>query len=365
VAELAPTVGVLAACRALGVARATFYRRRPAAVEGGRPGRGAAGPRRPSPRALSAAERRGVLDALHSARFCDAAPAEVYATLLDEGVYLASERTMYRLLAAEGEAGERRAQRARPAYAKPELLATAPNQVWSWDITKLLGPATWTYFYLYVLLDIYSRYVTGWLLAEREQAALAERLIAEAAAQQGIPAGQLTLHADRGSAMTSKPVALLLADLGITKTHGRPHVSNDNPFSEAQFKTLKYRPDFPARFGSLEAARAFCQGFFPWYNHAHRHAGLGLLPPAVVHYGQAESVRAARQTVLAGAYARHPERFVRRPPAPPPLPTAAWINPPPHRATPPPTPTSSSPSPPVLATVGSVSNALPFVSQTP
>jgi putative transposase len=370
-AALVPVVGVRAACRALGVARATFYRRR--AAPPGRPPRpetpgGAAGPaarRRAPPRALSAGERRAVLDALHSARFCDSSPAEVYGTLLDEGVYLASERTMYRLLAAHGETGERRAQRVHPAYAKPELLATAPNQVWSWDITKLLGPATWTYFYLYVLLDIYSRYVTGWLLAEREQAALAERLIAEAAAQQGIPAGQLTLHADRGSAMTSKPVALLLADLGITKTHGRPHVSNDNPFSEAQFKTLKYRPDFPARFGSLEDARAFCQGFFPWYNHAHRHAGLGLLPPAVVHYGQAESVRAARQTVLAGAYARHPERFVRRPPAPPPLPTAAWINPPPHRATPPPTPTSSSPSPPVLATVGSVSNALPFVSQTP
>jgi putative transposase len=308
-----------------------------------------------------------VLDALHSARFCDAAPAAVYGTLLDEGVYLASERTMYRLLAAEGEAGERRRQRVHPAYAKPELLATAPNQVWSWDITKLLGPAKWTYFYLYVLLDIYSRYVTGWLLADREQAALAERLIAEAAAQQGIPAGQLTLHADRGSSMTSKPVALLLADLGITKTHARPHVSNDDPFSEAHFKTLKYRPDFPPRFESLEAARAFCRTFFPWYNHQHRHAGLGLLPPAVVHSGQAEAAYAARQTVLAGAYARHPERFVRRPPAPPPLPTAAWINPPPHRSAPPPSTTTSSspPSPVALATVGSVSNSLHFVSQTP
>jgi putative transposase len=264
VAALAPAVGVRAACRVLGVVRATFYRRRPAAVEGGAPG--PAGPRRPraAPRALSAGERRAVLDALHSARFCDAAPAEVYATLLDEGVYLASERTMYRLLAAEGETGERRAQRVRPAYAKPELLATAPNQVWSWDITKLLGPAKWTYFYLYVLLDIYSRYVTGWLLAEREQAALAEGLIAAAAAQQGIAPGQLTLHADRGSSMTSKPVALLLADLGITKTHARPHVSDDNPYSEAQFKTLKYRPDFPARFESLAAARAFCRGFFRW-----------------------------------------------------------------------------------------------------
>jgi putative transposase len=372
-AALVPVVGVRAACQALGVARATFYRRREAPP--GRPPRpetrgGAAGPaarRRPSPRALSAGERRAVLDALHSARFCDSSPAETYATLLDEGVYLASERTMYRLLAAHGETGERRAQRVHPAYAKPELLATGPNQVWSWDITKLLGPAKWTYFYLYVLLDIYSRYVTGWLLAEREQAALAEGLIAEAAARQGIASGHLTLHADRGSSMTSKPVALLLADLGITRTHARPHVSNDNPYSEAQFKTLKYRPDFPARFESLEAARAFCQTFFPWYNHEHRHAGLGLLTPAVVHTGRAESVHAARQTVLAGAYARHPERFVRRPPAPPPLPTAAWINPPPRPSTTPPRTSTSSSSPPqslALATVGPVSNSMLFVSQT-
>jgi putative transposase len=364
VAGLAPTVGVRAACRALGVARATFYRRRPAAVEGGAPG--PAGPRRPraATRALSAAERRAVLDVLHSARFCDAAPAEVYGTLLDEGVYLASERTMYRLLAAEGEAGERRAQRVHPAYTKPELLATGPNQVWSWDITKLLGPVKWTYFYLYVLLDIYSRCVTGWLLADREQAALAEGLIAEAAARQGIAPGQLTLHADRGSSMTSKPVALLLADLGITKTHARPHVSDDNPYSEAQFKTLKYRPDFPARFESIEAARAHCRGFFSWYNHDHRHSGLGLLTPAVVHAGQAEAAHAARREVLAAAYARHPERFVRRPPAPPPLPMAAWINPPPR---PPTTPRASS-SPPqslALTTVRPVSNPVPFVSQTP
>jgi putative transposase len=371
VAALAPTVGVRAACAALGVARATFYRRRPAAVEGGAgPPGGPPRPRRASPRALSAAERRAVLDALHSARFCDAAPAEVYGTLLDEGVYLASERTMYRLLAAEGEAGDRRRQRVHPVYAKPELLATAPNQVWSWDITRLLGPATWTYFYLYVLLDIFSRYVTGWLLAEREQAALAEGLIAEAAAQQGIAPGQLTLHADRGSSMTSKPVALLLADLGITKTHSRPHVSDDNPYSEAQFKTLKYRPDFPTRFESLEAARAHCRGFFSWYNHDHRHSGLGLLTPAVVHAGQAEAAHAARREVLAGAYARHPERFVRRTPAPPPLPTAAWINPPPRPPTTPRTSSSSSssssspPHPLALATVRPVSNPLLFVSQT-
>jgi putative transposase len=308
-----------------------------------------------------------VLDALHSPRFCDAAPAAVYGTLLDEGVYLASERTRYRLLAAEGETHERRAQRAHPAYAKPELLATAPNQVWSWDITKLLGPAKWTYVSLYVVLDIFSRYVTGWLLADREQAALAEGLISEAAARQGIAPGQLTLHADRGSSMTAKPVALLLADLGLTKTHARPHVSDDNPFSEAHFKTRKDRPDFPPRFESLEAARAFCQTFFPWYNHQHRHSALGLLSPAVVHTGQAAAADAARQEVLAGASARHPERFVRRPPAPPPLPTAAWINPPPHRSAPPPSTTTSSspPSPLALATVGSVSNSLYFVPQTP
>jgi putative transposase len=273
-------------------------------------------------------ERQAVLDVLHSPRFCDASPAETYATLLDEGTYLASERTMYRLLATAGETGERRNQRVHPAYTKPELLATAPNQVWSWDITKLLGPAKWTYYYLYVLLDIFSRYVVGWMVAHQEQATLAERLIAETATKQGIAAGQLTLHADRGSSMTSKPVAFLLADLGITKTHSRPHVSNDNPYSEAQFKTLKYRPDFPARFDSIEAARTFCQDFFPWYNTQHRHSGLGLLTPAVVHYGQAETVHATRWQVLRAAYAAHPERFVRRPPAPPPLPTAAWINPP-------------------------------------
>ena len=291
-------------------------------------------PQRLHPRALSSDERQAVLDLLHSPRFCDVSPAETYATLLDEGTYLASERTMYRLLAAAGETGERRNQRVHPAYARPELLATAPNEVWSWDITKLLGPAKWTYFYLYVLLDIYSRYVVGWMVAYREQATLAERLIAETAAKQGITAGQLTLHADRGSSMTSKPVAFLLADLGITKTHSRPHVSNDNPYSEAQFKTLKYRPDFPTRFDSIEQARAFCQDFFPWYNTQHRHSGLGLLTPEVVHYDQAHTVYAARRHVLHAAYASHPERFVRRAPEPPRLPTATWINPPQPPTTP-------------------------------
>jgi putative transposase len=328
---LAPRVGVQGACAGLGVARASYYRRRAAPPT--TPAMAASPmvpvPTRAHPRALSAAERQTVLEVLHSARFVDAAPAEVYATLLDEGTYLASERTMYRLLAKEGESGERRRQRVHPVYTKPELLADGPNQVWSWDITKLLGPVTWSYYYLYVLLDLYSRYVTGWLLAEHEQAALAERLIADAAAKQAIPAGQLTLHADRGTAMTSKPVAFLLADLGITRSHSRPHTSNDNPFSEAQFKTLKYRPDFPARFGSLEDARTFCRTFFAWYNTAHRHAGIGFFTPEAVHTGRAPDQHDARQQVLAAAYTAHPERFVRQHPVPPPLPTAAWINPPP------------------------------------
>jgi len=337
-AALVSTVGVQAACLALGVPRASFYRWRNVSVApvGVATPTGATGSteQRPHrtrihrhPRALAEDERQAVLDVLHSARFCDVSPAETYATLLDEGTYLASERTMYRLLAAAGENGERRNQRVHPVYAKPELLATAPNQVWSWDITKLLGPVKWTYFYLYVLLDVYSRYVVGWMVAYREQATLAERLIGETATKQGVAAGQLTLHADRGSSMTSKPVAFLLADLGITKTHSRPHVSNDNPYSEAQFKTLKYRPDFPNRFDSIAHARAFCQDFFPWYNDEHHHASLGLLTPEVVHYGQATTVREARRQVLHAAYAAHPERFVRRVPEPPPLPTAAWINP--------------------------------------
>ena len=276
-------------------------------------------------------ERQGVLDLLHT-RFIDQAPAQVHATLLDEGTYLCSPRTMYRVLDAAHEIKERRDQVRRPHYAAPELLATRPNEVWSWDITKLLGPAKWTYFYLYVILDIFSRYVVGWMLAPHESAALAERLIGETCAKHGIQPGQLTLHADRGASMKSKPVALLLADLGVTKTHSRPHVSNDNPFSEAQFKTLKYCPQFPERFGSIEDGRAFGQVFFPWYNQEHRHSGLGFLTPAVVHFGQAATVRAHRQQVLAAAYAAHPERFVKGRPHPADLPTAVWINPPPLRA---------------------------------
>jgi putative transposase len=328
VSSLVPLVGVQSACAALGLARSSWYRWGVSSTvalvvpEAPRPARPT------HPRALSEGERQAVMDVLHSARFADRAPAEVYATLLDEKVYLASERTMYRLLAQAEEGGERRHQRLHPAYSKPELLATAPNQVWSWDITQLKGPAKWTHYYLYVILDIFSRYAVGWMVAYRESAALAERLIADTADKQQVPMGQLTLHADRGSSMTSKPVAFLLADLGITKTHSRPHVSNDNPYSEAQFKTLKYGPDFPGSFASIEAARAFCQPFFGWYNTEHRHSGIGMLTPEMVHYGQAEAIHAGRTQVLAAAYAAHPERFVRKPPSPPALPTAAWINPP-------------------------------------
>ena len=320
VTQIGPRLGIAPTCAALGLPRATYYRRR-------RPAR-AAPPRRASPRALGEAERGTVLEQLHTPRFVDLAPGEVYATLLDEGRYLCSERTMYRVLAAHAEVRERRAQLRHPSYAAPELLARRPNELWSWDITKLLGPAKWTYFYLYVMLDVFSRYVVGWMVAHRESATLAEQFIRETCARQGIGREQLTVHADRGSAMTSKPVALLLADLGVTKTHGRPHVSNDNPFSEAQFKTLKYRPAFPARFGSIQDARAHCHVFFPWYNTEHHHSGLGLLTPADVHHGLAERRVAARAIVLATAYSDHPERFPAGPPAPAAMPTEVWINPP-------------------------------------
>ncbi len=249
-----------------------------------------------------------------------------YATLLDEGRYLCSERTMYRVLAENHQARERRDQLRHPKYAAPELLATAPKQLWSWDITKLLGPTKWSYFYLYVILDVYSRYVVGWLVADCESAVLAQKLISETCERQGIQPGQLTIHADRGPSMKSKNVAFLLADLGITKTHSRPHVSDDNPYSEAQFKTLKYRPDFPERFGCIEDARGFNGDFFRWYNDEHHHTGLGLLTPADVHFGRAEERHAGRAQVLDAAHRAHPERFVLGNPVPPPLPTAAWIN---------------------------------------
>ena len=326
---VAEEIGMAPACRALGVARATAYRRRTPKVAS--PAR----PRPPSPLALTDEERAGVLGELHSERFADASPAAVYATLLDEGTYLASERTMYRLLAGNAEVRERRNQLRHPAYERPELLALGPRELWSWDITKLRGPAKWTWFYLYVLLDVFSRYVPGWMVATRESAVLAERLIADTVAKEGIEPGHLTIHADRGTSMRSKPVALLLADLGVERTHSRPHVSNDNPYSESQFRTLKYRPDFPARFGSLEDARAFCRVFFAWYNTEHRHSGIGLLTPADVHAGRAAEVTAARTITLARAYEAHPERFVRGLPTPPAVPTAVWINPPKPKEEPP------------------------------
>jgi putative transposase len=263
---------------------------------------------------------------LHQERFWDTAPASVYAILLDEGSYLCSTSTMYRLLRAQGETGDRRRHATHPARVKPELLASGPNQCWSWDITKLAGPAKWTWYYLYVLLDIYSRYVVGWMVAHREAAALAERLLADTITAQGVEPAQLAVHADRGTSMTSKPVAMLLADLGVTRSHSRPHVPDDNPSSESQFKTLKHHPSFPDRFGCLQHARAFCQGFFGWYNHEHRHSGIALLTPADVHHGRASQVITARAAVLDGAYAQHPDRFVRKPPQPPRLPEAVWIN---------------------------------------
>jgi putative transposase len=263
---------------------------------------------------MSTAEQSAVLDTMHEPRFIDLAPAQVYATLLDEERYLCSERTMYRVLARNQEIRERRAQRRHPKYSAPELLATQPNQLWSWDITKLRGSVK------------YSRYVVGWMVAPRESATLAKRLIRETCKRQGIAREQLTIHADRGSSMKSKAVALLLSDLGVTKTHSRPHVSNDNPYSEAHFKTLKYRPEFPRRFGCIEDARSHCVDFFRWYNTEHRHTGLGLLTPADVHHGLAEEKITRRAMVLAGAYAKHPERFTRGVPKPPVLPKEVWIN---------------------------------------
>lgn len=312
-----------ALCASLGVPRASYYRARHRATHPVVPKR-----RPPPSRALTAVERQGVLDVLHAERFVDGAPAQVYTALLDEGRYLCSERTMYRILAAQQEVRERRAQRRHPVYAAPELLATHPNQLWSWDITKLKGPTTWSWYQLYVILDVFSRDVVGWMLAPYESGVLAEDLIATCCVREHIGRDQLTIPADRGAAMTAKPVAHLLADLGITQSHSRPHVSNDNPYSEAHFKTLKYRPNFPARFGSLEDARAHCTDFFAWYNTEHYHGGLSFHTPHDVHHQLAATRNIARAHVLTAAYTAYPERFVRRPPTPRALPIAAWINPP-------------------------------------
>jgi putative transposase len=285
-------------------------------------------PHAASPRALRPSERQAVLGVLNSERFMDQSPAEVHATLLEEQTYLCSTRTMYRVLAAAGEVRERRDQARHPAYAKPELVATAPHQIWSWDITKLKGPVAYLYFSLYVILDLFSRYVVGWMVAAHESARLAERLIAATCHKQGLTPNQLTIHADRGAPMRSKVVAELFADLGIVASHSRPRVSNDNPFSEAQFRTFKYRPEFPDRFGSLQDARAICHDLFGWYNDAHHHSGLRYLTPADVHYGRATTILAVRHQTRLAAYAAHPERFVQGPPRVETLPTAVWINPP-------------------------------------
>jgi putative transposase len=321
VEELTPIIGTRPACRAVGASVATVYRRR-------RPPEPKPRQPRPSPeRALSELERAQVLEVLHSERFVDVSPEEAWATLLDDGTYLCSSRTMYRILAAHhGGVRDRRNQLTHPAYAKPELLAERPNELWSWDVSKLKGPAKWTYYYLYVMLDVFSRYIVGWTVQHRENGQLAKALIEQAAEQQKITPGLLTLHADRGGPQRAKPVQFLLADLGITKTHSRPYTSSDNPYSEAGFKTLKYRPEFPARFDDIEHARGHCRTFVDWYNHTHRHSGIGLMTPAAVHHGHAKRLHAARAVVLTAAYAQHPERFVRKPPEPPELPTAAWIN---------------------------------------
>ena len=317
VRALSERVGVTPACAALRMNRSRYYRgQRPRAHR----------PRCAPPLKLSPSEYERAHALLLSERFVDQSPAAMVATLLDEGEYVCSERTMYRILAQHHQAKERRRGHRQGHYTKPELLATAPNQVWSWDITKLKGPVTWSYYYLYVILDIYSRYVVGWMIADREAASLATLLISETCQKQHIDAGPLTLHADRGSSMKSKAVAHLLADLGITRTHSRPHTSDDNPYSEAQFKTLKYRPDFPPRFGSIQDAKTHCQRFFQWYNQQHKHSGIAMLTPQTVHYGNANNVLDQRQQTLSQAFERYPIRFKGKPPRPQSLPKAAWIN---------------------------------------
>ncbi len=319
--ELGPVVGVKPACALLGRPRATHYRSLRPPVHGPKA-------RRPSPpNAMTEAERDEVLTVLRSPEYCDLAVAQVWARELDAGRYLCSISSMYRVLRSVGEVHERRSQATHPPRVKPELVATAPNEVWSWDITKLKGPDRGIYYDLYVILDIYSRYVVGWTLAPPESGELAKDLIADCLQRQGVGKDQLTIHADRGTSMTSKPVSALLVDLGVIRSHSRPQVSNDNPYSEAQFKTLKYCPAFPDRFGSIEDARAFIEVFMGYYCHEHRHSGIGLHTPASVHYGTATEVRAQRATTLDAAYAAHPTRFTRRP-TPPKLPTVAWINPP-------------------------------------
>lgn len=321
--EVAEHVGVARACSLLGRSRAGHYRaKNPPPARQARP--------RPVPvNKLSQAERAQVLAALTSEEFADKSVAQAWATLLDEGTYLCSMSTMHRILRENGMAGERRRQATHPSRKRPELVATGPGQVWSWDITKLKGPVRGVYYDLYVVLDIYSRFVVAWTVAAREDAEIAVAMLEQAMGTHGVPAA---VHADRGTSMTSKPVAQLLVDLGVDRSHSRPHVSNDNPYSEAAFKTMKYAPVFPENFGCLADARAFSEQFFGYYNHEHRHSGIGLHTPASVHFGTARQVRAQRQQTLDAAYAAHPERFGHRRPEPPKLPKAAWINQPSQEA---------------------------------
>ena len=319
--KISTDVGKKSACESFDIPRASFYR-----YHSDNANKKDASPKRP-PLALDQNEKGEILNILHSEQYQDKAPYQVYAGLLDEGIYHCSIRTMYRILSEEHDGvKERRRQVQRRNHIKPELLATAPNQVWSWDITKLKSVTKWTYFYLYVIIDIFSRYVVGWMVAHQEKTALAKRLIEASCHKQGIPPNQLTLHADRGSSMKSKGVSQLLADLGVTKTHSRPHVSNDNPYSEAQFKTLKYCPEFPGQFGSIQDSRAFCQDFFLYYNKEHYHSGIGLVTPEQLHYGMAEKIYSDRSEVLLEAFNRNPARFKGKLPVPPVLPDAVWIN---------------------------------------
>ena len=319
ITALGGSVGTRGACAALNVHRSRYYRFQDPKL----PTR-----RAPPPLKFSERERQHIHELLVSPAFVDQTPATVVANLLDDGTYLCSARTMYRILHEHQQVQERRRGHRRVHYAKPELVARAPNQCWSWDITKLKGPVTWQYFYLYVILDLYSRYVVGWMVAERESAVLAKQLITETCSKQEIVEDQLTLHADRGSSMKSKLVAQLLVDLGVIKSHSRPHTSDDNPFSEAQFKTLKYRPGFPGRFPHMGAAEKHSQSFFNWYNLEHKHSGIAMLTPHAVHYGLADSILAGRQQALNQAFAAHPERFKYTVPKIPILPAEVWINPP-------------------------------------
>ncbi len=327
VAATQSKVGIKACCEALNMPRATYYRwKKPISTE--------SKIRKSHPSSLTEEERQDVLDLLHNDTYQDMPPLAVYTDLLDQNTYLCSVRTMYRILENEGEVVERRRQRHHIKYKKPELLATGPNQLWSWDITKLKGPAKWTYFYLYVILDVFSRYVVGWLVSLRESSTLAKQFISETYSKQGVLPDQLTLHADRGSSMKSKPVAFLLADLGVTKSHSRPYTSNDNPFSESQFRTLKYRPDFPQRFGSLQDSRTHCQTFFQWYNTQHYHTGIEMLTPEMVHYGKAQEILDNRNCVLEQARDSYPNRFKGKKHSSFKLPQEVWINPPESKMTP-------------------------------